>query len=82
VRLNRARRLLRAQLGAVTVDSLQALLRDHVNFPNSICVHEDPEDPPHEREMTLASLVMDLTERVMWAAPGPPCEGDYVAYRL
>jgi isopenicillin-N N-acyltransferase-like protein len=82
VRLNRARRLLRAQLGAVAVDSLQNLLRDHVNYPNSICVHEDPEDPPHEREMTLASLVMDLTERVMWAAPGPPCEGDYVAYRL
>lgn len=82
VRLNRARRLLQAQLGAVTVQGLQALLRDHVNYPNSICVHEDPEDPPYEREMTLASLVMDLTERVMWAAPGPPCEGEYLAYRL
>jgi isopenicillin-N N-acyltransferase-like protein len=82
VRLNRARRLLQAQLGAVTIESLQALLRDHVNFPNSICVHEDPEDPPHEREMTLASLVMDLTEGVMWAAPGPPCEGEYLAYHL
>jgi isopenicillin-N N-acyltransferase-like protein len=82
VRLNRARRLLRAQLGAVTVDSLQMLLRDHVNYPNSICVHEDPDDPPHERELTLASLVMDLTERVMWAAPGPPCQGTFSAYRL
>jgi isopenicillin-N N-acyltransferase-like protein len=82
VRLNRARRLLRAQLGEVTVDSLQALLRDHVNWPDSICMHEDPDDLPHEREMTLASLVMDLTERVMWAAPGPPCEGEYVAYHL
>jgi isopenicillin-N N-acyltransferase-like protein len=82
VRLNRARRLLQAQLGAVTVESLQTLLRDHVNWPNSICMHEDPADPPHEREQTLVSLVMDLTERVMWAAPGPPCEGEYVAYRL
>jgi isopenicillin-N N-acyltransferase-like protein len=45
-------------------------------------MHEDPADPPHEREQTLVSLVMDLTERVMWAAPGPPCEGEYVAYRL
>ncbi|HSR35057.1 MAG TPA: carcinine hydrolase/isopenicillin-N N-acyltransferase family protein, partial [Anaerolineae bacterium] len=80
IRLNRARRLLRAQLGAVTVDSLQTLLRDHVNWPNSICVHEDPDDVPHEREMTLASLVMDLTSRVMWAATGPPCEGQYVAH--
>jgi len=82
VRLNRARRLLRSQLGHVTVESLQGLLRDHVNFPDSICSHEDPDDLPYEREQTLVSLVMDLTDRVMWAAPGPPCEGEYVEYRL
>ena len=82
VRLNRARRLLNEQLGQVTVQSLQALLQDHVNWPNSICAHEDPTDPIHERGQTLVSLVMDLTERVMWAAPGPPCQGEYVAYHL
>jgi isopenicillin-N N-acyltransferase-like protein len=82
VRLNRARRLLQAQMGAVSVESLQALLRDHVNYPDSICAHEEPADPPHERELTLVSLIMDLAERVMWAAPGPPCEGEYAAYRL
>jgi isopenicillin-N N-acyltransferase-like protein len=82
VRLNRARRLLRMQLGALTVESLQALLRDHVNYPDSICMHEDPLDPPHEREQTLVSLVMDLTGRMIWAAPGPPCEGEYVAHPL
>jgi len=82
VRLNRAQRLLRSQLGNVTVASLQSLLRDHVNQPESICMHEDLEDPLHEREQTLISLVMDLTERTVWAAPGPPCEGAYAAYRL
>jgi isopenicillin-N N-acyltransferase-like protein len=82
VRLHRARRLLQAQLGRVTVESLQALLRDHVNYPDSICMHEDPAELPHEREQTLVSLVMDLTDRVMWAAPGPPCENQYVAYPL
>jgi len=82
VRVNRAGRLLRKQLGNVTVESLQALLRDHVNFPDAICAHEDPTDPPYDRSVTLVSLVMDLTERVMWAAPGPPCESEYVAYRL
>ncbi len=82
VRLNRARRLLQAQLGHASVDSLKSLLRDHVNFPNSICSHEDPADPPHDRELTLVSLIMDLTDRVLWAAPGPPCESEYVAYRL
>ena len=82
VRFNRARRLLQEQLGQVTVDSLQMVLRDHVNHPNSICAHENPVDPPLERDLTLASLVMDLTAGVMWAAPGPPCQGDYVAHRL
>ncbi|MGD8465557.1 MAG: C45 family autoproteolytic acyltransferase/hydrolase [Anaerolineae bacterium] len=82
VRLNRACRLLQAQLGQVTVDSLQTVLRDHVNYPNSICAHENPADPPLDRDLTLASLVMDLTAGVMWAAPGPPCQGDYVAHRL
>jgi isopenicillin-N N-acyltransferase-like protein len=82
VRLHRARRLLKRQLGHVSVESLQALLRDHVNYPDSICSHEDPADPPHERECTLVSLIMDLTERVLWAAPGPPCEGEYTAFAL
>lgn len=82
VRLNRARRLLQRQLGQVSVESLQTLLRDHVNYPDSICMHEDPADPPHEREQTLVSLVMDVTARVLWAAPGPPCEEEYVAYQL
>jgi isopenicillin-N N-acyltransferase-like protein len=81
-RYNRARRLLKEQLGEVSVESLQTLLRDHVNFPDSICLHEDPNDPPADRGMTLVSLVMDLTERVMFAAPSPPCESTYMAYRL
>jgi isopenicillin-N N-acyltransferase-like protein len=82
VRLNRARRLLKSQLGGVTAESLQQILRDHVNFPNSICNHEDPEDTPYQREMTIVSMVLDLTDCVVWAAPGPPCEGEYVAFRM
>jgi len=84
VRLNRARRLLYAQMkeGKVTLEGVQTVLRDHVNYPSSICSHEDPADPRHERWQTVISLVMDLTERVMWAAPGPPCKGEYTLVRL
>ena len=82
VRYNRARRLLRAQLGKVSVDSLQDLLTDHARRPNSICAHEDPAEPPHERSQTVISLVMDLTTRTLWAAPGPPCEGTFAAFQL
>jgi isopenicillin-N N-acyltransferase-like protein len=83
VRFNRARRLLLAQTrDRTTMQVLQTLLRDHVNHPDSICSHEDPAVPPHKRLQTVTSLVMDLTERVVWAAPGPPCEGEYTPYRL
>ncbi len=82
VSLDRARRLLRQRLGQVTVEDLQTVLRDHVNFPNSICLHPDPAEPPAERDQTLVSLVMDLSARVMWAAPGPPCENEYTPYAL
>jgi isopenicillin-N N-acyltransferase-like protein len=82
VRVNRARRLMAAQVGSVTVESLQTLLRDHVNWPDAICSHEDSGDPVHERTQTVASLVMDLTAQVMWAAPGPPCQNDFVPFPL
>jgi isopenicillin-N N-acyltransferase like protein len=82
VRYHRARRLLQAQLGEISVSSLQELLRDHVNRPDSICGHEEPADPPHERSQTVISLLMDLTARTLWAAPGPPCEGVFAAFQL
>jgi isopenicillin-N N-acyltransferase-like protein len=82
VRYHRARRLLQGQLGTASVASLQEILRDHVNRPDSICGHENPADPPHERSQTVISLLMDLTTRTLWAAPGPPCEGAFVAHQL
>jgi isopenicillin-N N-acyltransferase-like protein len=82
VRYHRAQRLLRQRLGAVSVTSLQELLRDHVNLPNSICGHEDVTEPPHERAQTIISLVMNLTTRTLWAAPGPPCEGVFAEHQL
>ncbi len=82
VRFHRAERLLRSQLGQATQESLRQVLHDHVNWPYSICMHEDPVKPPHQRGLTLASLVMDLTEHTIQVAAGPPCESEYVTYRL
>lgn len=81
VRVNRATRLLRATPDH-TVESIQNIMRDHVNHPNSICSHTDPEDDPMDRQKTIASLVMDLTDQTMYACWGSPCEGTYHAYHL
>ena len=66
----------------VTVEDVQRYLRDHEGFPDSICRHEDPAEPEEERYATVASVVMDLHERVLSIADGPPCHGVYDSIRL
>lgn len=82
VRVNRARRLMMQGLGRLTIRDFKEILSDHVNYPNSICGHEDPSDPPKDRSRTICSLIMDLQELTMWYCYGPPCSGEYVPYRL
>ncbi len=81
VRYFRALRLLR-QSDKHTVKSLQAIQRDHINFPSAICNHVDEESDPLDREKTVNSLVMDLTARVMHLAWGNPCQNLYHTFYL
>ncbi|GAB4539454.1 MAG: C45 family autoproteolytic acyltransferase/hydolase [Anaerolineae bacterium] len=82
VRYNRATRLMRSQRGKLSLKSFQAILSDHVNYPQSICNHIDEEDAPLERQQTIASLLMDLTAQTMYVAWGPPCQAEYYSYKL
>ena len=61
----------------VGVADLQAALRDHDNYPDGLCRHENPSDPPEERYTTVTSVIMDLDERSLWLTDGPPCEHLY-----
>ncbi|MCC7119287.1 MAG: hypothetical protein IT310_12245 [Anaerolineales bacterium] len=81
VRYFRACRLLR-QKEKHTLESLQAIQKDHVNFPNSICNHNMREDHPLDCEKTINALVIDLTAREMHLAWGNPCQNQYYTYRL
>ncbi len=81
VRANRAERLLRS-CQAHTPDTLKAILSDHVNYPNSICAHTEPEDNPLDRQKTIVSLIMDLTAGDMQVCWGNPCQATYHTYRL
>lgn len=71
LRRNRAQRLLTLAAGQHTVETLQALLRDHANQPNALCKHLDPAADHASR--TIAGLVIDVTRRELWVAPGAPC---------
>jgi len=81
LRYFRAMRLLR-RTPAHTIKTLQAIQRDHLNFPNSICNHSMDDIYPLDREKTINALIMDLTARTMHIAWGNPCENQYHTYYL
>jgi isopenicillin-N N-acyltransferase-like protein len=81
LRYYRALRMLR-HTPAHTIKTLQAILRDHLNFPNSICNHSMDDIDPLDREKTINSLIIDLTGRAMHIAWGNPCETQYHTYYL
>ena len=75
----RARRLLSppAAVGKVSEDDLVGLFRDHASYPLSICRHVDERDAPPDRSMTVYSVLLDLDDRRLGIAAGPPCEHGY-----
>jgi len=53
------------------------VLGDHANYPSGICCHPDTRMDPHDQGATVASVLMDLTERRIWLANGHPCTAPY-----
>jgi isopenicillin-N N-acyltransferase-like protein len=81
VRYHRATRML-LSTEQHTVKSLQAIQKDHINFPNSICNHAEHDLDPLDREKTINALVLDLTARAMHIAWGNPCVNAYHTFHL
>lgn len=81
VRYFRTLRLLRQSTNH-TVKSLQAIQRDHINFPNSVCNHAEDDLDPLDRQKTINALVMDLNTRCMHFSWGNPCVNTYHTFYL
>ena len=83
IRYFRAQRLLK-QSSAHTVKTLQAIQRDHINMPDSICNHAEYAEThdPLDREKTITALLIDLTNRQIQACWGNPCQNPYATYQL
>lgn len=81
VRYYRALRLLNST-PRHSIITLQKIMEDHINFPNSICNHAIHDLDPLDREKTINSLVIDLTTRAMHIAWGNPCENAYHTFHL
>lgn len=79
VRQERMTTLLRAQLGALGVDTLKKVLADHHHHPQSICRHEAA---GVGRMSTVAGLIAEPGAGRLHVARGRPCQGDWTTYRL
>lgn len=75
VRYNRGRRLLKGNLGKITMQTMMEALSDHVGHPRSICRHGTG-------VKTTFSVVIDLSSLTMYLAWGNPCEEEYFEYKL
>ncbi len=63
-----------------SVKTIESILNDHINYPDSICNHSIYDQDPLDREKTIFSIIMDLTDRKMVFAWGSPCKNNYQAY--
>jgi isopenicillin-N N-acyltransferase-like protein len=79
-RAARARRLLAAARGRVSLDTFHTILSDHTYGAYAICRHADPGEPPLQQSATRASVVMDLPARTMYVAAGQPCSHVYLPF--
>jgi len=66
----------------VAIGDLEVALRDHDDYPDGICRHQNLDDPEEERYITVTSAIMDLEERSLRLTDGPPCEHLYDGYSL
>jgi isopenicillin-N N-acyltransferase-like protein len=67
----RARRLLAGGMSMVDI------FADHAGFPNAICRHVDERDAYDDKSETIFSVLLDLDDRRLGIAEGPPCDGTY-----
>jgi isopenicillin-N N-acyltransferase like protein len=78
----RMERLLKGQIGKITVGSLKDALRDHFGYPRSICRHPEERLKKSDMMQTNASIVMDLNSGQIEIAMGCPCQSDYLRYSI
>jgi isopenicillin-N N-acyltransferase-like protein len=81
-RLHRMGARLDEEQGRLSRELLLDILADHVNFPDSVCSHEDPRDARWSRYCTVYGLFIDLAGRALWVSQGNPCEKNWLCFSL
>lgn len=80
IRLDRINRRLAMIGGKIDREDVLDCLRDHANYPLSVCLHGDPRKPAVRRTDTLATVFYDLGTSELWVAVGNPCESEFTGF--
>lgn len=80
IRLGRINKILRNHQEKIGLEDVKGALSDHIDYPDSICRHEDLKDDPGLRLATVFSIIMNLNKREVYIAKGNPCENEYILY--
>ena len=80
-RMLRAESLLENQAGGVGLEHVKSLLSDHLDYPTSICRHEN--DHPGDGHWTsVVSMIVEPSKGRMHLTRGNPCSNPYEVYSL
>jgi len=84
IRSHRLATLMGKQWGSLSIEVMMKLLQDHNDHPNSICAHPDPKAAAlgQIETETMVSIVSNPKERKTYITLGPPCENEYMEYKL
>lgn len=79
----RLEQLLREKQGSINIKHIKRCLSDHENYPKAICRH--PSDVSKRlgmRSITVAGVIYDFKDGTAYVCAGPPCEGEFIPYKL
>jgi isopenicillin-N N-acyltransferase-like protein len=83
IRLRAINELANSEKNKITIKRAKDFLRDHTNYPQSICRHQsDDQNDRFKEAKTTVSMISELDKGVMHAAMGSPCKNQYYQYQI
>jgi isopenicillin-N N-acyltransferase like protein len=79
VRSGRMTQILKSQYGQIDLEVAKEIMRDHANYPNSICRHPDSHTGVYS---TLSALIYRPEDRLMLVSDGCPCCSPYLEFSI
>lgn len=79
----RLEELLREKQKNINVEHIKKCLSDHANYPDALCCHpSDVSKCLGRRGITVAGIIYDFDEKTAYISAGPPCENEFIPYKL